>query len=236
MGQLRTLSLVLWGAGTLIAGNCSVAGADESRRVDTALVLAVDVSESVTAERYSLQMQGIAAAFRDPLLQDVMLASPHKAMLVALIEWSSKPFISIPWTLVDSRADANGLADLVVAIPRTDVRLKFTCLSLALRSINDELLPLLPLAADRTVIDVSGDGTDNCDGDLSVDAIRDDLVAHGTTINGLPVLEGDEAWRLEDWYRQHVIGGRSALLVSAHGYRDIQRAILQKFLTEISGN
>jgi hypothetical protein len=160
---------------------------------------------------------------------------PHKAMLVTLVEWSSKPFISIPWTFVASRADANAFADMVAVIPRADVRLKFTCLSLALRSIEEDVLPLLPFTADRTVIDVSGDGTDNCDGDLSVDAVRDDLVAHGITINGLPILEGDEAWRLEDWYGQHVIGGRSALLVSARGYQDIQRAILQKFLTEISG-
>ena len=219
----------------MIAGTCTTTRANEPRRVDTALVLAVDVSESVTAERYSLQMQGIAAAFRDRLLQDALLASPHKVMLVAVIEWSSRPFISVPWRSIASRTDANMFADMVAALARAEVQQKFTCLSLALRSIKEEVLPSLPFAANRTVIDVSGDGTDNCKGDASVEAARDELVAYGATVNGLPVLEGDEAWHLEDWYRQHVIGGRSALLVPAHGYRDIQRAILQKFLTEISG-
>jgi class 3 adenylate cyclase len=43
-------------------------------------------------------------------------------------------------------------------------------------------------------------------------------------------------WSLLIEFASAVIGGRSALLVSAHRYQDIQRAILHKFLTEISGN
>jgi hypothetical protein len=74
VGQLRSFSLGLLGVGALIASNCGVAKADDSQRVDAALILAVDVSESVTVERYSLQMHGIAAAFRERLLQDAILA------------------------------------------------------------------------------------------------------------------------------------------------------------------
>ncbi len=200
--------------------------------VDTALVLAVDVSESVTPERYALQMEGIAAAFRDREVQDTILAGPHRSMYVALVEWSNRPYLSVPWTLIASRADADAFADKVDHTPRAEQQ--FTCMSGALQVVADKVLPFLPIAAERTLIDVSGDGRDNCNPAKPVDAVRDELVAGGITINGLPILEGDEATTLEAWYREHVIGGRDAFIVPAHGFADFRRAMRRKFIVEIS--
>jgi hypothetical protein len=59
-------------------------------------------------------------------------------------------------------------------------------------------------------------------------------VLGGVTINGLPILEGDEAATLEDWYMQHVIGGPAAFLVPALGFPDFERAMRKKFLVEVS--
>src|SRR5579859_4316366 len=69
-------------------------------RVDVALVLAVDVSDSIDADRYALQMTGIAKAFEDPEVQETLLAGGHRAAYVGLVEWSNKPIVSIPWTLI----------------------------------------------------------------------------------------------------------------------------------------
>ena len=41
----------------------------QTEMVDVALVLAVDVSQSVNDERFALQMEGIAKAFEDPEVQ-----------------------------------------------------------------------------------------------------------------------------------------------------------------------
>jgi hypothetical protein len=84
------------------------------------------------------------------------------------------------------------------------------------------------------VIDISSDGHDNCNLNPPVDVLRDALVADGVTINGLPILEGDEAATLEAWYKAHVIGGPSAFTVPAHGDGDFERALRRKFVTEIS--
>ena len=92
----------------------------------------------------------------------------------------------------------------------------------------------LPVPAERRVVDVSGDGHDNCNSLESVSHVRDDLVADGVTVNGLPILEGDEADTLEGWYRDNVVGGPGAFLVPAAGFEDFERAIRRKFLTEIS--
>ena len=200
--------------------------------VDTALILAVDVSESINTERYALQMAGIGKTFEDPDIQQIILSGPNHSMFVALAEWSSRAFLSIPWTLITSPGDALAFADKIQHTPRFDNQ--FTCLARALQAVRDKVLPFLPVAANRTIVDVSGDGRDNCNTRPPVDAVRDQLVLAGVTINGLPILEGDEAATLEDWYAHHVIGGPAAFLVPALGFSDFERAMRKKFLVEVS--
>jgi hypothetical protein len=208
-----------------------VAAETPMRPVDTALVLAVDVSGSIDGERYRLQMDGIAAAFEDSAVQQAILSGPRQAMLITLVQWSDKPRLSIPWTLIVREADANAFARKVRALPREAE--EFTCMADMLRFVYDKVLPRAPGPAARTVVDVSGDGTDNCNTD-PVATLRDALVSTAVTINGLPILEGREATPLADWYRDEVIGGNGAFLLPAHGFADFARAIRQKFITEIS--
>jgi hypothetical protein len=117
--------------------------------------------------------------------------------------------------------------------PRTNE--DFTCMSQMMQIVADKVLPLMPVPADRKVIDVSGDGRDNCNPATPVDVVRDDLINADVTINGLPILEGKEAATIEPWYEQHVIGGVAAFLLPASGFQDFGRAIRQKFILEISG-
>ncbi len=203
-----------------------------TKMVDTALVLAVDVSESINTKRYALQMAGIAKTFEDPDIQQMILSGPNHSMFVALVEWSNKASLTIPWTLINSGGDAQALADAVQRAPRADNQ--FTCMARGLQVIHDKVLPFLPVPANRTIVDVSGDGRDNCNTRPPVDAVRDQLVLTGVTINGLPILEGDEAGTLEDWYRDHVIGGNGAFLLPALGFDDVERAMKKKFLVEVS--
>jgi hypothetical protein len=223
-------------AGAALVGALLLAMAPDARAetemVDTALVLAVDVSQSVDDARFVLQMEGIAKAFEDPEVQRSIFSGPHRAMFVTLVEWSDKAAVAVPWTLIASAEDANAFAAALRKTPRHGA--EFTCMSRALQLIGDKILPFLPIPANRTVIDVSSDGHDNCNLAPPVDALRDELVAGGVTINGLPILEGDEAATLEGWYKAHVIGGTSAFIVPAHGYGDFERAMRRKFVTEIS--
>ena len=204
-----------------------------AERVDVALVLAVDVSESVDSARFTLQMAGIAAAFDSPEVQGAVLAGRHRSMLIALVQWSNHPALSVPWTLLTSPADVHAFAAQVRKLRRTEKG--FTCMSVALRSIADKLLTQMPVPADRTVVDVSGDGAENCNPRERVDDVRDDLVSSGVTVNGLPILEGDEADTLEAWYRTHLIGGDGSFLIPALGFEDFERAMHRKFITEVSG-
>ncbi len=206
--------------------------AAQTERVDLALVLAVDVSESVDAARFTLQMNGIATALEAREVQASVLSGPHQSMLIALVQWSSRPALSLPWTLLTSTGDVQRFAGRVRRLRRASNG--FTCMSAALRSVADKLLTQLPVPAERVVVDVSGDGRENCNPMETVDQVRDELAGIGVTVNGLPILEGDEAATLETWYQDHLIGGPNAFLVPAESFDDFDRAIRRKFVTEIS--
>ena len=176
-------------------------------------------------------MQGIAAAFEAEEVQAGILSGPHRAMLVAMVQWSDKPVLSLPWTLLASGEDVRAFAARVRGQRRAEGN--FTCMSTALRSIADKVLTRLPAPADRLVVDVSGDGHDDCNPAEPVSRVRDGLAAAGVTVNGLPILEGDEADTLEAWYGDNVIGGPDGFLLPAAGFADIERAMRRKFVTEI---
>jgi hypothetical protein len=207
-----------------------LAGAAET--VDVGLVLAVDVSGSVSGERYSMQMDGIAAAFEDPAVQAAILGGPRGAVVISLVQWSNKAQLSIPWMVIASKAAAAAFAERVRHALR--VADQFTCMSQMMRFVADKVLTRIPAQPARVVIDVSGDGPENCNPPLPVDAIRDELIGDKITINGLPILEGDDRDLLEPWYASHVVGGVGGFLMPAHDFGDFARAIRQKFLIEIS--
>src|ERR1700681_4553564 len=59
-----------------------------SRDVDLALILAIDVSGSVNAERWELQRRGYEAAFKSPEVMQALTSGQHKAIAVTMVEWS----------------------------------------------------------------------------------------------------------------------------------------------------
>jgi hypothetical protein len=216
-----------------VAGMATAAAQSTADHVDTALVLAVDVSGSVDDGRFVLQMEGIARAFEDAEVQRTILSGRRGALLVTLVNWSHRPRVAVPWTVIASPADAVAFADEVRKAPRASE--DFTCMSQMMQVVADKVLPLMPVPADRKVVDVSGDGRDNCNPSVPVGVARDHLIDADVTINGLPIREGREAATIELWYEENVIGGIAAFLLPANGFQDFGRAIRQKFILEISG-
>ena len=235
------LSAIAWGciaAAALISVIALIAffstswAQEQMQEVDTALIVSVDVSNSVDDGRYKLQMEGIAKALEDPEVLKAILNGPQGGILFSMVTWADKPKFSLPWERISSKEDALAVAAKVRGLPRQTG--EFTCVSGMLRSISDKVVPQIPAKALRTVVDVSGDGKENCNPDEPPALVRDELAAAGVTVNGLPILEGDEGSTLEDWYRENVMGGPGAFVLPAHGFGDFGRAIRQKFMIEIS--
>jgi hypothetical protein len=200
----------------------------EAATVDVALVLAVDVSLSVTAEEYQLQREGIARAFESPALVSAVTGGTHHAIDVTVLEWSDRDrqTVTVGWTRITDAASARAFAERVRATQRS---------SEGLTALGDAMLAagaafeLLTDQAMRRVIDVSGDGMANI-GPPPADA-RDALTAKGITINGLVILN-EEPW-VDGYYNENVVGGPGAFLMQVEDYRSFAGAIQQKLLSEL---
>jgi hypothetical protein len=197
--------------------------------VDLALVMAVDVSESVDAEEYELQHEGIARAFENPQVQKALRGGAHGAVDVLVMEWSDrdKQVVTVDWTRIDDAASAAAFAARVRATRRS---------SNGLTAIGDALLAAgaaferLGDQAERRVIDLSGDGMANIG--PPPQAVRDTLNAAGITINGLAILK-TEPW-LDQYYDMNVVGGEAAFLLQVEDFQSYATAMQQKLLAEIS--
>lgn len=219
-------------AGERGGGIATPAQAQTLQDVDTALVVAADVSNSVDDRRYRLQMEGIAAALEDPGVISAILNGPRSAILFSIVAWSDRSEVALPWMRISSKEEAFAVAAHVRRLPRFGG--EFTCMARMLRYVTDKVLPQLPVNAFRTVVDVSGDGKDNCNPRQPVGEVRDELAGYGTTINGLPILTGPDAGTLEAWYEKNVKGGPGSFILPANGFEDFGRAIRQKFVVEIT--
>lgn len=199
-----------------------------ARASGVALVLAVDVSESVSAGRYALQREGIARAFESPQLIDAIANVPGGIQALVL-EWSDpeKITITVGWTRIANRSSAAAFAALVRATKRS---------SSGLTAIGPALLAAaaafdyMPEEASHKVIDISGDGMANFG--VPPAEIRDRLVARGITINGLAILS-EEPW-LDEYYRRNVIGGSASFVSVAKDYDSFAEAMLRKLVQEVA--
>jgi hypothetical protein len=193
-----------------------------------AVVLAVDVSASVTPESYVLQHEGIARAFADRRLLDAIAAAPGE-IEVLVLEWSDpdKIAVTVGWTQVTDKRSAGAFAAAVRATGRSSHGL--TAIGPALAAAAAQF-DRLPQPAARRVIDLSGDGM--ADFGPAPSAVRDRIVAAGITINGLAILT-EEPW-LEDYYRDNVIGGPAAFVLAARDFHSFAEAMLRKLVREVA--
>jgi len=200
-----------------------------SLAVDLALVLAVDCSSSIDAGDFRIQMDGFAGALRHPSLAQAIAAGEHHQIALSLMLWSNMQtqVIAMPWRIIGGPGDLEMTARTFGAMER-NLQPGGTGLAAAV-DYAATLLQVLPCAADRHTIDVSGDGEDNEGGDAG--EARDRAVAHGFTINGLPIVNGSSL--LVDYYRTDVIGGPGAFVEPTDSIMSFRDTILKKLLREI---
>ena len=200
-----------------------------ARAANLALVLAVDVSESVTADRYILQHDGIARAFETPALIDAIANAPG-GIEVLVLEWSDpdKIAVTVGWTRIANRASAAAFAAAVRATTRTSHGL--TAIGAAVLA-GAAAFDHMPEPAAHRVIDVSGDGMANFG--PSPAQVRDQVVAQGITINGLAILT-EEPW-LAEYYTNNVIGGAASFCLVAENMDSFAEAMLKKLVQEVAG-
>ncbi len=83
-----------------------------------ALVLLIDVSGSVSADRYALQHAGIAQALTEPQVEHALL-SQEGGMAITVVEWSDRRQVVVPWHMVHNANDVSAVAEILAGTQRT---------------------------------------------------------------------------------------------------------------------
>jgi hypothetical protein len=206
--------------------------------VDVELVIAVDVSYSMDPDEQALQREGYVLALTSKEFLQALHQGAHGKIAITYFEWAgqSDQKILMPWRMIDGPESADAVA---AEIARAPIR------RASRTSISGGLRFAKPLFDDsgyrglRRVIDVSGDGANNA-GPL-VELIRDDVLAAGITINGLPIMlkrpyKGTmDMDNLDEYYEDCVIGGPCAFVIPIREREKFIEATRTKLVLEVAG-
>lgn len=231
--RILTLAAVMFGLTAAAAQTPS----SDANKVDLELILAVDISYSMDEDELRLQREGYVSAIRSRQVIEAIKQGVYGRIAVAYVEWAGaeQQTMLIDWQIIDGPQSAQTFADkLVESTPNRAYR---TSISAAI-DFSSRQFAGNKYQGTRRVIDVSGDGPNN-QGNV-VTYIRDLVVAMGIGINGLPLAlkapnSGSiDIQNLEDYYRECVIGGPGAFVISVSGKEGFAEAIRTKLVLEIS--
>jgi hypothetical protein len=217
------------------------AGPVRAEAVDVALVLAADVSRSIDAGEFRLQREGYAAGITSAKVLSAIQGGVHRAIAVCFVEWAGPEELAVvaKWTIIKDGESAAIFAQTLLDAPRSysgrtaiGAGIDYAVAQFAESGVE----------AERRVIDVSGDGTNNAG--RPVEDARDAAVAAGITINGLAIINQRPAGYffahtqppegLPAYYRNNVIGGSGAFVQVVQDFNTFGEAIANKLLAEIA--
>jgi len=212
--------------------------ASAAEPVDVELVLAVDVSLSMSPMELDIQRKGYAAALTDDRVLQAIADGGFGKIAVTYFEWAgiSSQHVVVPWTTIANRADAERVAAMLSAQPANSARR--TSIAAALE-FGADLFAESPYRSTKRVIDISGDGPNN-QGEPVVSA-RDRVTGLGVVINGLPLMTTGgitgtySIVNLDRYYSDCVIGGPGAFMIPVNDWTQFPEAIRRKLVLELAG-
>ena len=232
-------------AGAIAGGDVASVAAPNARLVeardpgvDVELVLAVDVSSSMDMDELAIQREGYAQAIVSKEFLSALKTGPTGKIAVTYFEWaaSSDQKLIIPWRIIDGPESADAVA---AEIMKTPIR------RASRTSISGAIYFAMPLfeansyAGLRRVIDISGDGPNNNGSPVTI--ARDEALAKGIVINGLPIMAKELSYSTMDienldlYYEDCVIGGPGSFVVPIKEREKFKEAIRTKLVMEVAG-
>jgi hypothetical protein len=228
---LRLAFLTLCGA-----LSCFVhAAAAEDLNTDANIITGLDVSSSINAQETMLQIDGMAQAIRSPAILAAIQHGQHGRIGFAVFVWADGDYPElVAWRTIGSEADAEATSKEITsrlsALLNSPTRSIGTLTNLSgAMDHAANMLSQAPYRTKRAVVNIIGNGEDNVGEDPQ--RARAGLLASGATINGV-VVGGDP--QVLNYYRNQVIGGRTAFVLPADSAETLVQVFAMKFVSEIA--
>ena len=209
--------------------------------VDTELVIAVDVSNSMDPEEQALQREGYILGLTSREFISALHSGMAGKVAVTYFEWAGlyDQKIIVPWRLIDGPESADAFVNEIARAPYR--RAPRTSIYGALQFAKP-LFDASGFNGLRRVIDVSGDGSNNMGPPVTL--MRDEVLAAGITVNGLPIMlkrplgYGMFATQMENldvYYEDCVTGGPGSFVIPIKEREQFKEATRTKLVLEIAG-
>ncbi len=226
------LALLLVGAGA------SVSAQEVCRQ---ALALGLDVSGSVDAREYRLQLDGLAAALDSGAVRAALLEQPEAPVEILVYEWSgpADQVTLLPWVRITDARALDAAIEILRGLERREGATPGTALGVAMLH-GARMLEKRPCW--RKTLDISGDGKSNLG--PRPRSVKPQLEGTGITINALVIGADDpavgdrrqgEIGELSAYFNAEVILGPDAFVEVALGFEGYAAAMEIKLLRELDG-
>lgn len=224
---------------SLLAAPAAAHAAAHTADCHAALVLALDLSDSVDAHEADLQRKGLAAALRNNAVRAAITPRPGLGAALMAFEWNnpSHQRVIAGWSVLSSAASIDAFAEKLEADPPPRVHGQ-TGIGAAMRFASKSFASAPPCT--RRLIDISGDGPGNTG--LPPTTVRASGELADITINGLvirnPKMDSAQPPARDPlpYYQKNVKWGPGAFVIVIDSYDDYADAIRRKLLRELSPN
>lgn len=224
-------------AGCLALGAAQLAGAEVCRQ---ALALGLDVSGSVDAREYRLQMGGLAQALSSTAVRAALLEQIDAPVELLVYEWSGPKdqLTLVPWTRITSPQALDTVIARLQNVERREDATPGTALGVAMIYGAQQLAQRSTCW--RRTLDISGDGKSNLG--PRPRNVKSRIEAQGITLNALVIgaddpASGDvrqsEIAELSAYFTAEVIVGPDAFIEVALGFEGYAAAMEIKLLREL---
>ncbi|WP_420347971.1 DUF1194 domain-containing protein [Pelagibius sp.] len=215
---------------------------------DFNLITAIDVSDSISRHEEWLQLTGLSRGVVHPGFLSLVREGLMQRIGFMAFTWSSdgQVRIVVPWTVIAGPEDAARIAAQLRDAPRID-RSHYdgnhqaphagggaavstggmTDIAQAVGAAT-RLAAGAPYRGRRAVINILSDGVDNAGFDPAM--LRDEAIRLGATVNG--VVFGGRS-DLPAYFRENVIGGPGAFLMTVQDPEDLPKALEKKFWRDL---
>lgn len=239
-GRLNRTRQLCRGRKTLFFAVClTLSGAGVNANCRQAIALGLDVSGSVDAREYRLQLDGLASALSHAEVRAALLANPEIPVDLAVFEWSAPEYqrLLVNWTRVQN---ADTLTRIVAKLRQTARQSSPPVTGLGQAILYGKTLLDQRQACWKRTLDISGDGRSNSGpnprdvrkslGNITLNALVIGADApHGGDLRQAQIAE------LSAYFGAVVIYGPDAFVETALGFESYETAMIRKLLRELQG-